>query len=130
MLKEVIRDLKDLVSEALSKGYAEGEIQESIFEDVEIETERGWDEMFHKDVPHALKEALREAGLICRVFHKKDEIRGAEYLANCRTKDGIPMALELEVEHDPVGGDIDLLFVTVKKGAQWSQNTLVYYHEV
>ncbi|RDD52765.1 MAG: hypothetical protein BA066_07930 [Candidatus Korarchaeota archaeon NZ13-K] len=130
MLKEAIRDLKDLVSEALSKGYAEGEIQESIFEDVEIETEKDLDEMFHKDVPHALKKALREAGLMCRIFHKKKDIHGPEFLANCETKHGIPVALELEVEHDPVDKEVNLLYVYAAGGTHWSPNRLVYYHEV
>jgi len=76
-----------------------------------------------------LKEILDKVGLNCKVFFKKDDVPGFEYVANCWYK-GRRVALGFDVDYDTELGEVNLLGVEAWRDREWTPNQLVYYTEV
>ena len=127
---EIVDEIRGLVKRALRKGEAEAEIEETLFEDVYIESDEDWETLLHEDIPAELRNLLKQAGLACNVYHKKDDVPGFEYVANCITKDGRPVALGFDIYYDYEFGKVTLLSAEAWANVRWSPSQLVYYHEV
>jgi len=130
VFEEIVSELKSLVREAFRKREAEREIEEALFEDVEIKTEEEWKEYFHTEIPAVLRKLLRSAGLSCRLYHKKDDVPGPEYAANCVTRDGRRVAVGFDVDYDYDTGEIVLTYAHAWGDDEWTPSQLVHYHEV
>jgi len=130
VMEELIRELRDIVREAFRLKQSEREIGASLFENVFIGSDDEWREVFHEDVPNALRELLEKVGLTCSIFHKKDDVPGYEYLANCVSRTGRKVALGFDVDYDYEIGDVYLAFASAWRDSEWSENQLVHYHEV
>jgi hypothetical protein len=65
------------------------------------------EKLYHEEIPWALREILEKAGLVCEtLYHKKDDVRGFEYIADCIVNDKkIRIGFDIEYIH----GNIDLL---------------------
>ena len=127
--ERLVRELKSLVRRALAKREAERALEEALFEDVTIESDEDWRALWHDEVPSTLKDVLERAGLSCRIFHKKDEVPGPEYVANCIARGGRKVALGLDVDYDHEVGEVRLTYVKAYGDAEWTPSQLVYYHE-
>jgi hypothetical protein len=123
VFEEIVSELRSLVREALRKKEAEREIGEALFEDVEMRTEEEWREYFHTEIPAVLRKILRSAGLSCRLYHKKDDVPGPEYVANCVTRDGRKVALGLDVDYDDVAGEIVLMYAQAWGDDEWTHHS-------
>ena len=131
MYKDVIGDLKEVLDRTLRLGYAEEELDTTLFEDVrEDEYEKEYNSIFHMEIPTILKKALKEVGLTCSLYHLKDDVSMPEYVANCTTSNGIPIAASFEVIYEPLTGEIKLIHTSMDKGKEYPPSVLVYYHEV
>lgn len=130
-LEGLVREIRLLVSKALVAGEDSREIEETLFEDVrDVDTEEGWKELYHRDIPGALRDVLRRVGLSCRIYHKKDDVPGYEYVANCRAESGRSVALGFDVDYDPEVGEVSLATASAWGDREWNPDRLVYYHEV
>ncbi len=130
-LERLVEELKSLVKTALAQGEDSREIEETLFEEVyDVDTEGEWKELYHRDIPDVLREALKKIGLTCKIYHKKDDVPGYEYVANCWTKTGRSIALGFDVDYDPELGEVNLVTASAWRDRVWNPNQLVYYHEV
>ena len=125
----LVREIRNLVQDSLFKKEVSRELDELIFEDVWIESDEEWRKLFHDDIPETLKEVFRKIGLFCRIYHKKDDVPGPEYIANCITRSGRKVALGLDVDYDHEVGEVVLTFAQAWSDAEWTPSQLVYYHE-
>jgi len=129
MYEDVEKELRELLREAMHLKESGKELEETLFEDVWIENEEDYRRLFDDEIPSTLKEILERIGLSCRIFHKKDDVPGYEYLANCMTRTGRRIALGFDVDYDEVSGEVMLLFASAWRDSEWTPNQLVYYHE-
>lgn len=130
MWSRIAREIRDLVREALEKGESEKEVEETIFEETRISSEKDYWDLWHIDVPEELRRILDKAGLSCSLYFKTEEVPGPEYVANCVTEDGRPIALGIDVDYDPETDETTLSFVQAWRDKEWSENQLVYYTPV
>ena len=129
VFEDIIRELKSLIRDALIQKESERELEETLFEDVWIESDEDWRKLYDDDIPSTLKDILEKVGLSCRIFHKKDDVPGPEYVANCVTRSGRKMALGFDVDYDHEAGEVTLMFAQAWRDAEWTPSQLVYYHE-
>jgi len=129
-INELAEEIRSIVQEAMREKEGERELYETIMEDVEIKTDRDWRDVFDYEVPSILKRVLERAGLTCSLYHRKDDVPGFEYVANCTTKDGERIALGFDVDYDPDTYEVQLQFVQAWRESRWTPTQLVYYHEV
>jgi len=130
------RDISEIVRRALRSGFAEiPEVDEDIFEEVEVKSDEDFRTLIEEDVPNVLKDILRKAGLRCRLFLSTVE-RMPEYIANCWTRDNKPVALEIDAGFEPWEGEgfegygsYQLYSIRAHPG-HYGPNMLVYYKEV
>jgi len=134
-VESIAEEIKALVDKALEKGVAEEEIDEDIFEEYLIETDTDYEYLVHTDIPSFLREVLDKAGLTCTILHKKEDVPGYEYLAECVVKKGITIedvTLGFDIITDELGGN----WVRVNLLSAWAGLGRVkpglkpYYHEV
>ena len=109
------------------------DVFETLLEDVAI-GDQDWDEyrrLFHEDIPRILMAMFREVGFTdCKIYDLKDGVTLPEYLANCTTRDGTKVAIELDVEYDPETARVELLLFRAYKNSYWKPDILVYYTDV
>ena len=117
-----------------SKKRVDEEVFETLLEDVDFSS-KNWEskfrKAFQKDIPRILMAMFREAGFSeCKIYDLKDGVTLPEYLANCTTRDGTKVAIELDVEYDPETESVDLLLFRAYKNSYWKPDILVYYTDV
>jgi len=127
--KDIVTELRELIEEAIQYKESEKELYATLFEDVWIESDEEWREYYHDEIPYALKEIFKELGLSCRLYHKKDDVPGPEYVANCVNRAGRKIALGLDIDYDYDAAEVVLMFASAYRDAEWTPNQLVYYHE-
>ncbi len=129
-IEDLADEIRVMVNKALRKGESEEEFWETLLEEVTIQSESDWREVFHKEVPDILRQALEKAGLTCTLYYRKEDVPGFEYVANCVTKDGRKVALGFNVEYDPNAQEVRLILGVAYRGREWTPNQLLYYREV
>lgn len=129
-LKDIAKKFRRLVTCALHEKECEQMIDETIFEDVEMTTFEEAKKLYEKEIPETLNIILKEAGLNCDIYFKKDDVPGPEYIANCWTRDGKKIALGIDVEYDPEVGIVRIVFARAYSGAHYPESVLVYYKQV
>ncbi|MEM1820376.1 MAG: hypothetical protein QXT79_06995 [Thermofilaceae archaeon] len=77
-------------------------------------------------VSRILRRALRELGLLCRLYCRRDDAAGPAYLADC-LYGGTPVAVALEVDIDPETGDVNLVGVYARAESRWPRHLLARY---
>ena len=123
--------MRNLIGDAFLLGQSGEEMDVTLLENVVIESDEEWWELFYKDVPRVLKRALSENGLSCTIYYKKDDVPGHRYLANCSTiRTGRRVALGFDVEYDHELGEVYLCLATAWRDVSWTKNQLTHYHEV
>jgi len=127
---DLVREIKLLVITALASGEDSRVIEETLIEEAVVDTDEDWKELYHKEIPSVLRRILEKASLSCSIYHKKDDVPGYEYVANCTTKSGEHIALGFDIEMDYEFGDVTLIGASAWKGKEWSPVYLVYYHRV
>jgi len=128
--EDLVLDIRELVEEAKKHGEAEDDLDEMIFEDVEIEDEDDYVKYLHEEIPELLYRILhflRFQGIT--IYHRKDDINAPEYLIEA-VRGQTPYVIEIDVDYDDVGGEWDLMWIRVTKNAKIAEGYLPYYHEV
>ena len=130
LFSTLVKTLRKVVEEALETGEGGEEAWKTLIEDTTIDSESEWREIYHSEIPSILRDSLRKLGLDCRLFHKKDDVPGFEYVANCVTREGRRIALGFDVDYDYEIGEVVLSFIKAYRDSEWAPTQLTHYHEV
>lgn len=118
-----MKEMSKVLAELIRRGGGESEVGVTVWE--EIESSEELREAFHKGIPNVLRKVFEDVGLVCTIYHKKDDVWGPEYVANCRLGDR-PVAVGVDVVVDEFGAHIT--YVNVSFDSEYPDNLLVYYH--
>lgn len=128
-MKSIVQELKEIIQELEKEEFIEREVHETLIEDIEIRTEKDWNEVYHKEIPAIIREAMREIGFECKIMHLKDDVRLPEYLVELYRDGKYFGYLELEIDCDHELNEVILLLVRGYKESI-PVGLIPYYHYV
>ena len=128
-MKSIIHEFKDIIQELEKDGIVVRDIHGTLIEDIEIRTEKDWNEVYHKEIPALIREVLREISFECKIMHLKDDVRLPEYLVELYRDGKYFGYLELEIDYDHELNEVILLLVRGYKESI-PVGLIPYYHYV
>jgi hypothetical protein len=128
--KELSREAKvllEVLENIDKKGYFDTNVPwEWIeWEEVEFENDEDFIKFINEEVPEAIKDVAREIGASAHVYHKKDDVSGAEYIVQILWRG---KQYTLYVDYDPYDIEKGSFTLFIVEGEKGQHKPSVYYH--